>query len=162
MAALLADGTRHRNHHLVAANCADHRQGDAGVSRRDFHDRHAGSQLAASLCGKNDVLRNAVLDTAARIHVLGLAINVAAGSVAGRVDANERSIADRIENAGGNQAGRRLPGTANPLINAFLCDAGHSKYSPERNSQALYYSESRNTYIRTIRETGGGWNAQFR
>jgi hypothetical protein len=95
---LLALGFGNDDHRLVAQGAGNHRQSDAGVAGRSLDDRAAGTQQAFSFGVADDLQRCPVLDRLAGIEKLCLAKNGAAGGFRRRSEADERCVADGVEN----------------------------------------------------------------
>ena len=82
---------------------ADNREADPGVSGGAFDDGAAGlEQTAFAMRVLDDEERGAVLDRLAGIHELGFAEDFAAGALRGPFQADQRRIADRVEDIGLN------------------------------------------------------------
>jgi hypothetical protein len=62
----------HHANQAVTACSGDQREAHAGVASRCFDQRHASAQRSTRLCVLDDRKRDAVLDRAARVHVLAL------------------------------------------------------------------------------------------
>ncbi len=97
---LLALGARDDDGGAVAQRRGDHGQADAGVAGGALDDPAAGLQQAAPLGVADDEERGAVLDRLAGVHELGLAQDLAAGGLAGAAQADQRRVADGVEDAG--------------------------------------------------------------
>ena len=73
------------------------RESDARVARGTFDHGASGFQAATALRIEHDRARGPILDRAAWIHELRLAIDLAAGLLAHVAQPNERGIAHRFE-----------------------------------------------------------------
>jgi len=79
----LASILRHHDDALVPQGVGDQGQADAGIARGALDDHTAGLQLAGLLRRPNDTQGGTVLYRAARVHELGLAVDVATGQFRG-------------------------------------------------------------------------------
>ena len=84
---------------LVPARTAHVRQADARVARGPFDNGPASLDLPLGLGVLHDPARGTVLDGAAGVHELGLAVDRAARGCAQAVQAHERGLADRAHKA---------------------------------------------------------------
>ncbi len=131
-------GARHDDDHAVAQGRADQGQTDASIARCAFHDDPAGLQRARGLGLLHDGQGGAVLDGLAGVQELSLAQNLAAGGVRQAVQADERRVADEVDDAGDGQGvslglvlgrGRRW-GNARQQAGASACSwMPHSVFS---------------------------------
>jgi hypothetical protein len=105
---LLALGSRDNDGASVAARLGDHGQADAGVAGRAFDDAAAGPQQPPGLGVAHHVEGRAVLHGLPRVHELGLAEYLAAGQFTGAIEADDRRIADGVQDGSGDGHGRYL------------------------------------------------------
>ena len=98
LASLNADGVGHGEGDLVAACCANHRQGDAGVAARWLNDLHAWLQHAALLGVEHHGGAKSALHGVGRVAPLNLGKHRCGGAVGDAVQAHEWRAAngDRV------------------------------------------------------------------
>ena len=84
----------------VAERVGDQAEADAGVAGRALDDDAARPQRAARHRVADDGERGAVLDRAAGVHELGLAEDLAARRLRRRAQADQRRVADGIDDIG--------------------------------------------------------------
>src|SRR6185437_11805428 len=106
-------GARDDDGGLVAERAGDERKTDAGVAGSAFDDATAGPERAALLGVADDPQRRAVLHRLSGIEEFRLAENLAAGGLAGAAKADERRIADGVENRACDHA-RYIAGERRP------------------------------------------------
>src|SRR5690606_39895034 len=94
---LLALGVRHHDHGPEAQRIADQRQPDAGIAGGAFDDGAPGAQGAALDRVLDDVEGRAVPDRTAGSHEFGLAVEYAAGHFRRPPEADQRGIADAVD-----------------------------------------------------------------
>ena len=84
------------NHRFEPHRGPDQRQADAGIACRAFNNRAAGQQITTRDGVLDNIQRRAVLDRLAGVHEFGFAQNFTARGLAGRVQADQRGVADRL------------------------------------------------------------------
>ena len=94
---LLALRLRNDDHRAVAERVGDQRQADAGIAGGALDDHAAGLDQALLLGIADDEQPGAVLHRLARIEEFRLAVDLAAGLLGRPVEANERRVADGID-----------------------------------------------------------------
>ena len=105
---LLALRLRHHDHGAVAKRTPDHGEADAGVSGGALDDRAPRLEDAPRLGIADDPEGGAVLDRLPGIQEFGLAENLAAGGVRETPQADQRGVADEIDNVGCDRARRHI------------------------------------------------------
>ncbi len=92
--ALAGQAFRHHHQHAVALDRGDHRQGIAGVAAGGLDDGAAGLEQTLAFGARDHVFGDARLDRAGWIEEFELGVDT--------LDLEQRRVADRIEDAGGD------------------------------------------------------------
>ena len=93
----LALRVRHHYDRRVAFRIADHRQPDSRIAGRAFDDHAARAKRAAFFRFLDDGKGGAVLHRPARVHEFRFAIDLATGCLGHRAKADERGVANGIQ-----------------------------------------------------------------
>ena len=88
---------RHHYDRRVALRIADHRQPDSRIAGRAFDDHAALAKRAALFRLFDDGKGGAVLHGPARVHEFGFAIDIATGCLGHRAKADQRGVADGVQ-----------------------------------------------------------------
>ena len=105
---LVALRLRHDDDGAIAAGIGHQGQADAGIAGGALDDDAAGAEQAAGFGVLDDRQRRAVLDAAAGIEELALAQDLAAGQLGCLVQADQRRVADQVDEAGADTHRHRV------------------------------------------------------
>ena len=72
---------------------------DAGVAARGLGDRCSASERSGLVAAHEDVEGHAILDAAREVQVLGLRVDASSDAAVGKVDAEQRRVADKMRQA---------------------------------------------------------------
>ena len=105
----LALGARHNDDDAVAQRLADEGEADTGIAGGAFDDGAARLQQAGSFGFADDAQRGAILDRLAGVQELALAEDLAAGLVGCAFQAQQRRVADQVNDRSVDGHGRAFP-----------------------------------------------------